>query len=128
MRLIAIIFAVVIFGQSLSVCAPAIYHLSKKSDVTFCKVDYSNGEELPKCCKKSVNSEDTSHESGDDNKHDCCGDNCKCLCCVKVFIKQLPQDRNINPVVKAIVVKNIYPVFFHSFDYHSDSFHPPQIG
>ena len=126
MRYIALIFAFVIFGQSLSVCAPSIYHLSKKTESPVCKVEYADGKELPKCCKKSLKSQDERHDSEDEDSHGCCGDNCKCLCCVKVFIKQLPQDRMIHFSVKALVLKNIYPVYFHSFDYHSDTFHPPQ--
>lgn len=124
MRILAFIFACVLFGQSMSVCAPEIYRHVENSENSVCtvvKVDVHE-DVLPACCKKGQQNQEPS-----DDEHDCCGDNCKCLCCAKLFVKSVFYAGHVFTPRPAII-KNIFPEFFYSFDYHADSFHPPQLG
>lgn len=130
MKFLAFIFAFTLFGQSLSVCGPKLYSDAKKSEGTVCQITAEDAghETLSKCCRKALRSQEDQNPQQDENEdHDCCGDNCKCFCCVKLFVR---SHFYATPLLlqKPLVVKNIFAVLFHSFDYHSDSFHPPQLG
>ena len=125
MKQLALFFAFIIFSQSLSVCAPDLYFQSISSNniLSAFATDTHCDSKTKSCCKK------TDLPSGEDEHQDgkCCGENCHCFTCIKVFTKNLNTIDLIDQL-RPIIVKNISPVFFHSFDYHSDQFHPPQIN
>ena len=60
MRYVALIFAFLIFGQSLSVCAPDISFVTKDVENQVCKD--SSSEKKHSCCQ------DKEHDDDDDKK------------------------------------------------------------
>lgn len=120
MKALAFLFAILIFGHSLGVCAPTFYRSAPKSQSISCKSENLSGK-TAKCCKKTEHTD----QKNDENK-ECCGDNCKCLCCIKVFVKN-PESIVSKDIQKPFILKSIFPLFIHSFEYHSAPFHPPRI-
>ncbi len=125
MQNIAIILAVLIFSQSLSVCGTSFIPSHQKEVVAECKTDLAlqSGEIKHSCCSNKPKSENTK----DDSEKGCCGDSCKCFCHAKLFITEYSIIRKSEILVKAIAEKNILPVFVHSYDFHPSVSYPPQV-
>ncbi len=120
MRYIALIFAFLIFGQSLSVCAPDIALLPKDVATKVCTA--SSSEKKHSCCKSEE------HDTEKEQKDGCCGEGCKCFSCIKVFVQYF--NNNSTDLVfqeKIIAKRNISPVLFYSFDFHYTLINPPQV-
>ncbi|MBC7884364.1 MAG: hypothetical protein H7X99_02750 [Saprospiraceae bacterium] len=119
MKYIALIFAFIIFGQSLSVCAPDIALVKKTESAKECHADV---QKSPKhsCCKNN-------DKDDDDTKDGCCGEGCKCFSCFKVFIPYFQGNSEFILIEKLIAERNISPVLCHSFDFHYTIINPPQV-
>lgn len=124
MKYLALILSIIIFHQSLSVCAPdVVKHLRKNTKVS-CSVDNENSSfvgQKHSCCKSSKN------DTNEDQKDDCCGDNCKCLSCLKVFTPDWSAKTiELQSISKAMIQRTILPVLCHSYDFHKAIKNPPK--
>jgi len=120
MRYIALIFAFLIFGQSLSVCAPDIAFVPK--DVTTQVCNAPSSEKKHSCCKSKEH--DTKEEEQEDG---CCGEGCKCFSCIKVFVHYLLGKAEPSFTENIFAERNISPVLVHSFDFHYTLINPPRV-
>jgi hypothetical protein len=123
MKQLAFILSIIIFSQSLSVCGPAISHSQKPVIHYDCK---DNPADLKKdkthsCCSNK------DKESHNEEKKDCCGDDCKCFCCIKVFINSLDYYKKSDSDLSPVAEKNIPAIKVHSFDFHPSISYPPQV-
>lgn len=87
-------------------------------------MDFSDKSSSPKksCCSKK-----TEKKSDQKDKDDCCGDNCQCLTCIKVFLNTSDQ-ASIRDVLNAIKTENtIEPVLVNSHDFHPTITYPPNV-
>jgi len=123
MKVLALILSFIIFSQSLSVCGPSIAHIQKPLLVKECTVDTSSlkNNKAHSCCSKK---DKLSH---DDEKKDCCGDNCKCFCCAKVCINSLYYYKTAELDLSIFSEKNIPAIKVNSFDFHPSISYPPQV-
>ena len=119
MRYIALIFAFLIFGQSLSVCAPDIAFVPK--DVTTKVCNAPTSEKKHSCCKSKEN--DTEEEQ----KDGCCGEGCKCFSCIKAFVHFFISKAEVTFTENIFAERNISPVLVHSYDFHYTLINPPQV-
>lgn len=118
MRRIAFILSLLIFHQSLSVCGPKFTIFLPISQQTECITD----KPTKSCCAKKETKHDNHKE-----KDGCCGDNCKCLTCAKVFLNSLnfTEIKWIEEI--EITKKIIYPVFVHSYEFYPSIAYPPNV-
>lgn len=124
MKILAIILSVLLFCQSLSVCGPAIGINQKSNTTTECNANPSSSRNYTK--KKCCSHKEKSNQKKD-TKKGCCGDNCQCLTCAKVFIPMFQYTR-INIEDQTTPAKKVVcPVFFHGFDFHASIGYPPNI-
>lgn len=123
MKIVSFILSFLIFGQSLSVCTPSILYSNKNQETNVCTKETKGAEVKNKsCCAKNKKS---SHHQKD--KKGCCGDNCQCLTCGKVFLTTF-QFTKISFVEKLEISEKVnYPIFFHSFDFHPSIAYPPNV-
>ena len=119
MRYIALIFAYLIFGQSLSVCAPDIAFVPK--DVTTQVCNAPTSEKKHSCCKSKE------HDTKEEQEDGCCGEGCKCFSCIKVFVPYLLGKAEPSFTENIFAERNISPVLVHSFDFHYTLINPPQV-
>ncbi len=118
MRILALILSIIIFHQSLSVCGPRLNMHANQKAQTECKSD----KPTKSCCAKNEQKQDD-HKDQDG----CCGDNCKCLTCAKVFLNNIPTtDIKWSEEIE-ITNRVIYPLFTHSYDFHPSIAYPPNV-
>lgn len=123
MRVFAVILSLIIFCQSLSVCGPKILHPIEKDNV--CSINYSQKAPIKSCCTKLHKNQ--SKDTKDKKQKGCCGDNCKCITCAKVYLNHLPYFKLTFLDTTFFVERNIKPIWYHSFDFHPSLIHPPQV-
>ncbi|MBK9581515.1 MAG: hypothetical protein IPO48_06305 [Saprospiraceae bacterium] len=112
------------FCQSMSVCGPAIGINQNSNTTTECNANPSSSRNYTK--KKCCSHKEKSNQKKD-TKKGCCGDNCQCLTCAKVFIPMFQYTR-INIEDQTTPAKKVVcPVFFHGFDFHASIGYPPNI-
>ena len=121
MKVVTLILSIIIFCQSLSVCGPTFDKSHSTTAVKECKMDIDVKSTSKKSCcsKKEQKHDDHKDEDG------CCGDNCQCLTCAKVFLNtfQFSKIKWLEEI--EITKKIIYPVFVHSYDFHPSIAYPP---
>jgi hypothetical protein len=123
MKIVAFILSFLIFGQSLTVCRPSILSSFKSQESIVCSSDTKGLEANKKsCCTKNKKSSDQQKD-----KKGCCGDNCQCLTCGKVFLTTFQFTKISFEEKLEISEKVIYPIFFHSFDFHPSIAYPPNV-
>lgn len=124
MRIIALILAILIFNQSLSVCGPKFTSINGSPISAVCTSTLDNNTPTKSCCS-SLHKKDT--EDTHKKKHkDCCGDNCKCLSCAKVYMHTLKYytfEEVDNTIFSS---SNNMPILYHSFDFHPSLTYPPR--
>ncbi len=125
MKLFSLILSIVVFFQSLSVCGPRFSHSVSEGKDNTCTIDYSKKSPVKSCCSKLQQKHDK--DTQDKNQKGCCGDDCKCLTCAKVFLNTLPYFDFPVVIVELLVERNIKPIRFHSFDFHPSLIQPPQV-
>lgn len=123
MKYIALIFSFLIFFQSLTVCAPVIYKQRLAAEKAVCQNFSVSNKDNKKhsCCNKMPKSDNTEDKDG------CCGDDCTCICCTKVFF-QNNFSKSIISIQDIIFVETNIPLLFcHSFDFHQILVAPPRV-
>lgn len=120
MRYIALIFAFLIFGQSLSVCAPEIAFVPKDVATQVCNTAPSN-DKKHSCCKSKE------HDTEEEKNEGCCGEGCKCFSCIKVFVHYLIGKTQSEFTENTFTERNTSIVLVHSFDFHYTLINPPQV-
>lgn len=123
MRVVALILSLIIFFQSLSVCGPKLNILKEKEKV--CTIDYKQNTPVKSCCSKI--SKNLGKDTKDKKQKGCCGDDCKCITCAKVYLNHLPAFTITYFETSVFVERNIKPICYHSFDFHPSLIHPPQV-
>lgn len=123
MKYLALILSFIIFSQSLSVCGPSIAHNRKPELISHCKVDFTHlkNSKTHSCCNKKDKPTDNKE------KKDCCGDDCKCFCCIKVFITSLDYYKTSEVDLAPVAENSIPAIKVHSFDFHPSISYPPQV-
>jgi hypothetical protein len=123
MKHLALILSFIIFSQSLSVCGPSIAHNPKREIISDCKVNFTDlkNSKTHSCCSK------IDKPAQKEEKKDCCGDDCTCFCCVKVFINSLDCYKTSDSDLSPVAEKNISAIRVHSFDFHPSISYPPQV-
>ncbi|MBP6446047.1 MAG: hypothetical protein KA341_04530 [Saprospiraceae bacterium] len=125
MKIVALILSFIIFHQSLSVCALKLLPSQSSKESLGCSIEHDNNAPVKNCCSKLHKKEGKDQK---EKKHKgCCGDNCKCLTCAKIFLHTLEYysiKESENTIYKE---NNNMPVLFHSFDFHLSLTNPPQV-
>lgn len=122
MKIVAIILSLIIFSQSLSVCAPAFGPSQQNEDVRHCGIEKSeSAKPVKSCCvKKGGNKQDQKEKKG------CCGENCQCFTCSKVFFSEAEYLYNLAYTENTIYVEQtMFPLYVHSYDFHPSISYPP---
>jgi hypothetical protein len=125
MKIVALILSFFIFHQSLSVCGPKLISGTSGKEGQECMVANGDNGPVKSCCSK-LHKKDGKEQK--EKKHKgCCGDNCKCLTCAKIFLHTLKY-YSYTEIENTIYTKsNNMPVLVHSFDFHPSLTNPPQV-
>jgi len=123
MKIVSFILSLIIFSQSLSVCGPSFSYSQKLSDFKECTSDVSKSDshKSHSCCSKEEKTNQNKEE-----KKDCCGDDCKCFCCIKIIGNDLHYYKTEETDSKLITENSIGLLMVHSFDFHPSISYPPQ--
>lgn len=123
MKILTLILSFIIFSQSLSVCGPSISHPQTPLVLKECKIDISGliNENDHSCCIKKDQS------CQEDENKDCCGDDCKCFCCIKVCLNNFYYYKTAASDLSVFTEKNNTFIGVHSFDFHPSISYPPQV-
>lgn len=123
MKIVAFILSIIIFHQSLSVCGPKLGGLKTSDDTETCSMDSKS--KVKSCCAKLH--QDHKQEKKDKKHKGCCGDDCKCLTCAKIYLHGLMYFSIEEMDISNFGERNIMPLLVHSFDFHPSLTYPPQV-
>lgn len=128
MKIVALILSFFIFHQSLSVCGPKLISGTSDKEGQECMVANGDNGPVKSCCSKLHKKDGKEQKEQKEKKHKgCCGDNCKCLTCAKIFLHTLKY-YSYTEIENTIYTKsNNMPVLVHSFDFHPSLTNPPQV-
>ncbi|MFZ1750600.1 MAG: hypothetical protein WAU01_10425 [Saprospiraceae bacterium] len=123
MKILVFILSLVILSQSLSAHRTFDIGIVSCHTDAACAKDMSTLDQPTKhqCCSKDANS-----SSDEDAQDDCCGDDCKCFCCLKVLLTLFAGIKGQNVSVHGHATQNMMPIMAHSFDFHPSISYPPQ--
>ncbi len=128
MKPFVIILSFLLFAQSFALCKGTVDRFQNLfAEASTCSMNANDTTTLS-CTKKSCcQPVEKNNASKKDSSKGCCGDDCRCFCCVKVFNSTLHSFKMPEILEEKYNQKSIAAVNVHSFDYHASISYPPQI-
>jgi len=128
MRILVVILSILLFAQSFALCSGNFERMKNLFETAaVCTMNYSattsSASTKKSCCQSAKMTEDSSKTPA----KGCCGDDCRCFSCVKVFNLTLHTFRLSEIQEEKYAQKVMTPVNVHSYDYHASISYPPQV-
>lgn len=127
MRHLALILSILLFTESLSICAPDIYTMYRNTSGSSksCCSDKMHSSTADSCQKKACDM--PTHEHGEKDSPSCCDDGCQCLCCIKIIAQnywpEIERHFSIIPKHQKVTGQQAWL----SFDEPFKCYHPPRV-
>ncbi len=127
MRHLSLILSLLLFTESLSICAPDIYTLyldASSMNKSCCSIHL---KDLSGVSCQNSSCEMPLHDHGDNDSHSCCDEGCQCLCCLKIitqnYLPEFEQHYSTVPHHQKVIVQRDWL----SFDEPFKCYHPPKV-
>lgn len=130
MKFFLFILSFLLFAQSMVLCSGSLHRLSSMLDNIFVNHEYACGSLTVRpsksCCSADTSSACQNDSPSSDSGNNCCGDDCRCFCSIKVFNQRLHFFRLSEETDEKYDSQVNFICNMHSFDYHPSISYPPQ--